>query len=135
MRARATANLRGSAGQRTAALRAYTEGVNAGLAGLHVRPWPYLLLGPAPEPWRMEDSALAGYAMYFDMQDADGSRELALWTLQQTLPPALFALLSHGGTRWDAPREVCAISDYVLPRTTHADLLRLSSPPRWPGHG
>src|SRR3546814_1892438 len=56
MRARATANLRGIAGQRTAALRASTEGVNAGLAGLHVRPWPYLLLGQAPEPWRMEAS-------------------------------------------------------------------------------
>src|SRR3546814_4027355 len=105
MRARATANLRGIAGQRTAALRAYTEGVNAGLAGLHVRPWPYLLLGQAPEPWRMEDSALAGYAMYFDLQDADGSRELALWKLQQHLPPALFALLAHGGTSWDAPLE------------------------------
>src|SRR3546814_122968 len=63
MRARATANLRGIAGQRTAALRAYTEGVNAGLAGLHVRPWPYLLLGQAPEPWRTEDSALPVFAV------------------------------------------------------------------------
>ncbi|HEY9541866.1 MAG TPA: penicillin acylase family protein, partial [Luteimonas sp.] len=128
MRARATANLRGIAGQRTAALRAYTEGVNAGLAGLHVRPWPYLLLGQAPEPWRMEDSALAGYAMYFDLQDADGSRELALWKLQQHLPPALFALLAHGGTSWDAPLEGGAIGDAVLPGPDQVDLRRLSAP-------
>src|SRR3546814_228281 len=128
MRARATANLRGIAGQRTAALRAYTEGVNAGLAGLHVRPWPYLLLGQAPEPWRMEDSALAGYAMYFDLQDADGSRELALWKLQQHLPPALFALLAHGGTSWDAPLEGGAIGDAVLPGPDQVDLRRLPAP-------
>src|SRR5690606_27239124 len=128
MRARATANLRGIAGQRTAALRAYTEGVNAGLAGLHARPWPYLLLGQAPEPWRMEDSALAGYAMYFDLQDADGSRELALWKLQQHLPPALYALLTHDGTRWDAPLQGGAIGDAILPGPDELDLRRLPAP-------
>lgn len=130
MRARATADLRGIAGQRTTALRAYTEGVNAGLAGLHARPWPYLLLRQAPEPWRMEDSALAGYAMYFDLQDADGSRELALWRLQQHLPPALYALLSHGGTSWDAPLQGDAIGDAVLPGPDEVDLRALPAPAR-----
>src|SRR3546814_19560814 len=95
MRARATASLRGIAGQRTAALRAYADGVNAGLAGLHVRPWPYLLLGQAPEPWRMEDSALASYAMYLDLQDADGTRAPALWTLPHNSPPTPFPRLAH----------------------------------------
>src|SRR3546814_11389386 len=64
IRARATANLRGIAGQRTAALRAYAEGVNAGIAGLHVRHWHYLLLGPAPETWPIGESLLGGYDMY-----------------------------------------------------------------------
>src|SRR3546814_3607750 len=76
----------------------------------------------------MEDSALAGYAMYFDLQDADGSRELALWKLQQHLPPALFALLAHGGTSWDAPLEGGAIGDAVLPGPDQVDLRRLSAP-------
>src|SRR3546814_12393230 len=76
----------------------------------------------------MEASALAGYAMYFDLQDADGSRELALWKLQQHLPPALFALLAHGGTSWDAPLEGCAIGDAVLPGPDQVDLRRLPAP-------
>ncbi|MFC3717268.1 penicillin acylase family protein [Luteimonas soli] len=130
MRARATANLRDIAGDQASALRAYTEGVNAGLAGLRAHPWPYLLLGQAPEPWRMEDSALAGYAMYFDLQDADGSRELALWKLQQHLPPALYALLAHGGTSWDAPLQGGAIGDAVLPGPDEVDLRGLPAPAR-----
>src|SRR3546814_1204066 len=75
----------------------------------------------------MEDSALAGYAMYFDLQDADGSRELALWKLQQHLPPALFALLAHGGTSWGAPLEGGAIGDAVLPASAQVALRRLSA--------
>ena len=35
-------------------LRAYTEGVNAGLAALWVRPPEYLALRAAPQPWREE---------------------------------------------------------------------------------
>ena len=40
-------------------------------AASSVRPWPYLLLRTQPEPWRLADSALTGYAMYFDLQDAE----------------------------------------------------------------
>src|SRR5690606_23648979 len=63
MRARTVAQLATISGDRMAALQAYTEGVNAGLAALQARPWPYLLLRQSPRPWRVEDSALAGYAM------------------------------------------------------------------------
>ncbi|MBS0660549.1 MAG: penicillin acylase family protein [Verrucomicrobia bacterium] len=48
-------------------VRAYTEGVNAGLAALRVRPWEYLLLRTAPRPWTAEDTLLVGYAMHFDL--------------------------------------------------------------------
>src|SRR3546814_2091331 len=51
-----------------------------------------------------------------------------LWKLQQHLPPALFALLAHGGTSWDAPLEGGAIGDAVLPGPDQVDLRRLSAP-------
>jgi penicillin G amidase len=130
MRARATEYLRVVAGDRLASLRAYTEGVNAGLATLHARPWPYLLLQQSPRPWRLEDSALAGYAMYFDLQDADGGRELALWKLRQHLPPPLYALLAREGTRWDAPLQGGALGDAALPGPEQVDLRKLPMPDR-----
>src|SRR5690606_7023668 len=95
MRARVEADLDAIAGSNLPQLRAYTDGVNAGLADLRVRPWPYLLLRRQPEPWLAADSALAGYAMYFDLQDSSNARELALWKLRPHLPPALFELLTH----------------------------------------
>lgn len=128
MRARAVEYLGAVAGDRLASLRAYTEGVNAGLAALQARPWPYLLLQQSPQPWRMEDSALAGYAMYFDLQDADGSRELGLWKLRRHLPPALYALLAHDGTRWDAPLAGGALGDATLPGPAQVDLRKLPMP-------
>ncbi|TWH15353.1 penicillin amidase [Pseudoxanthomonas taiwanensis J19] len=79
LRARVEARLDAFAGTRMPQLQAYTEGVNAGLEALPVRPWPYLLLRQPPRPWQPADTALAGYAMYFDLQDAENRRELALW--------------------------------------------------------
>ncbi|MCD7098985.1 penicillin acylase family protein [Stenotrophomonas sp. MMGLT7] len=122
MRARASANLAGFAGARMQELQAYSDGVNAGLAALRVRPWPYLLLRRAPAPWRPEDSALAGYAMYFDLQDAGNRRELALDALRRALPPALFELLAHDGSSWDAPLQGPVRGDAVLPGADEVDL-------------
>lgn len=110
-------------------LEAYVEGVNAGLDGLDVRPWPYLVLRQVPEQWRIEDSALVGYAMYFDLQDAANARELALWEMQPHLPPALWDLLTHAGSRWDAPLAGEAMGDAVLPDATALDLRLLAKPP------
>lgn len=128
MRARVEANLESIAGERMPQLRAYADGVNAGLADLRVRPWPYLLLGQSPQPWTPADSALTGYAMYFDLQDADNTRELALWRLRPHLPPALFALLTRDGTRWDAPLMGRPRGDAVLPDAATVDLRRLPAP-------
>lgn len=128
MRARAVADLDAIAGDRLPQLRAYTEGVNAGLAGLRVRPWPYLLLRQSPRAWTPADSALVGFAMYFDLQDSSNARELALWKLRARLPPALSALLSRDGTRWDAPLAGTARGDAPLPTAAQVDLRRLPAP-------
>ena len=115
MRARVMANLDAFAGDKVAQLQAYTDGVNAGLDDLKVRPWPYLLLRQQPRRWELADSALTGYAMYFDLQDSQNTRELALWKIKPHVPPALFALLTRDGTEWDAPLFGEARGNAVLP--------------------
>ena len=98
LRARIEASLPVVAGARMPQLVAYTEGVNQGLASLRGKPWPYLLLRTEPRRWQPADTALAGYAMFFDLQDESNSRELALWKIRQVLPPALYALVAADGT-------------------------------------
>ena len=128
MRARITRNLDAVLGDKRPMAQAYVDGVNAGLAALKVRPWPYLLLRTQPEPWQLGDSALVGYAMYFDLQDADNARELAMWRIKPHLPPALYALLAHDGTSWDAPLAGTPRGDAVLPNAATLDLRQLPMP-------
>ncbi|MEO5962250.1 MAG: penicillin acylase family protein, partial [Thermomonas sp.] len=130
LRARAVRNLETIIGDKHALLQAYTDGVNSGLADLEVRPWPYLLLRQQPAQWLPVDAALAGYAMYFDLQGsaATNTRELALSRIRQHVPPALFALLTRDGTTWDAPLMGGARGDAVLPTAEQLDLRRLPMP-------
>jgi len=130
LRARTEANLAAVAGARMDQLTAYTEGVNAGLASLHRKPWPYLLLRTEPKPWAPADTALAGDAMFFDPQDDSNSRELALWKIRQYLPPELYALVAADGTEWDAPLIGAARGNVRLPGPRELDLRRLPMPER-----
>lgn len=127
MRARVDRSLDTIFGRQRAVAQAYVDGVNAGLAELAVRPWPYLLLRVQPQPWTLADSALTGYAMYFDLQDSGNARELALWRMQAHLPPALFELLAHDGSSWDAPLSGPTRGDAVLPGADEVDLRTLAS--------
>ena len=124
LRARVTAHLEAALGGRGAVAQAYADGVNEGLDALHVRPWPYLLLRQRPRAWRVEDAALVGYAMYYDLQDATGKRERALANVLPHLPPALRTLVLRDGTSWDAPLEGAARGDAVLPGAGDVDLHR-----------
>lgn len=128
MRARVDASLDGFAGDRMPQLEAYADGVNQGLGALKTRPWPYLLLRQSPRPWEVADSALAGYAMYFDLQDADNVRELGLWKIRRQVPPALYSLLTHDGTEWDAPLQGEPRGNAVLPTADQLDLRTLPMP-------
>ncbi len=127
-RARALGNLIGIAGDKMPQLQAYTEGVNAGLSDLRVRPWPYLLLQAKPEPWQLSDTALAGYAMFFDLQGGSNERELALWRIKQVVPAALYKLIAADGTEWDAPLEGAPRGNVALPDVATLDLRKLPAP-------
>ncbi len=91
-------------------LRAYAEGVNAGLAALWVRPPEYVALRAAPRPWREEDSVLVVFSMYQALQDMEGWEETQQYVLQKALPAEALAFFVPAGTEWDA-----ALDDSILP--------------------
>lgn len=122
LRARTVENLDTALGSKRAVVQAYRDGVNAGLAALPVRPWPYLLLRQQPRPWELEDSVLTGLAMYADLQDPTNTRELALARVREVVPPALYALLAHDGSEWDAPLFGQPRGNAVLPDAATLDL-------------
>jgi len=108
-------------------LQAYADGVNAGLAALSARPFEYAVLTSTPAPWRAEDSVLAIYAMYFDLQDPEARREQRIHILRELLPEPLSAFLTAPGTDWDAPLDGSAVAQPSLPAAEHYDLRTRSS--------
>ncbi len=84
-----------------AILDAYTRGVNAGLVNLGARPFEYWPLRKTPDPWKPEDSLLAAFAMYFNLQDS-GDSELSRLLMQEALNPEAYTFLAENGSPWDA---------------------------------
>ncbi|HEY9142700.1 MAG TPA: penicillin acylase family protein [Arenimonas sp.] len=128
LRARLREHLAETTGDRLPALEAYRDGVNAGVLALDGTPWPYLLLRADPQPWTVEDTALAGYAMFFDLQDESNSRELALWRIREVLPAPLYELVATDGSEWDAPLFGEARGNPTLPGADEVDLRTLPMP-------
>lgn len=126
LRARTDAHLAEAMGDQADVLQAYVDGVNQGVGALRVRPWPYLLLRQQPAAWSRTDSILTGLAMYADLQDPTNENELAMRRIRSAVPLALYALLSHDGSEWDAPLFGDARGNAVLPA---ADALDLRSAP------
>ena len=116
-RARAQAAVARLPADQRAVLEAYVVGANAGLEALGARPFEYLALRQAPEPWRAEDSILAAYAMALDLQFDGGwggwSWRGRRWTTPS--PPPLVAFLSPRGDVWDAPIVGDSLSTPPLP--------------------
>lgn len=121
LRARIHAELEHGPADQREQLQAYVAGVNAGLEALDSRPWAYWLLRAQPDPWREEDSLLAGLAMFFDLQDSQNRRELGLLQLRAHRPDALLDLLAAPGSAHDAPLFGDAL-DTIAPATLLAAL-------------
>lgn len=79
-------------------LRAYAEGVAAGLEALGTRPPEYWLLRQRPEPWQPEDSVLVLHRMGIELSDPEANQEADLAIAQQVLPPAAFAFYVRADT-------------------------------------
>ena len=123
-RHRATQALAAAPPEDRALIAAYTAGVNAGLAALAAPPFEYLLLRLAPEPWRAEDTPLAVYAMYLNLQSQQWLRESTRGLLHDRLPPALAGFLDPPGTEWDAPLRGEAFPSPPPPDSEMFDLRR-----------
>ncbi|WP_240753869.1 penicillin acylase family protein [Natronospirillum operosum] len=81
----------------------YVEGVNAGLQELRSQPFEYWLLGTEPESWQAEDTYLALYSMYLDLQPNWAQQEVSRATMRDLLPADWFDFLQPDGGEWDAP--------------------------------
>lgn len=81
----------------------YTAGVNDGLRSLRARPFEYWLLRTQPVPWRAEDTLLAVYAMYFDLQYEQVRRVLSRAALRERVSAGQLAFLLPQTSHWDAP--------------------------------
>jgi penicillin amidase len=87
------------------ALRAYVAGVNEGLRKLSVRPFEYLLLLAAPEPWSEDDSMLVNTAMYLLLQQRGMHPELARDLLQRQYGEEFADFIQGSRSEWDAPMQ------------------------------
>ncbi|WP_088329164.1 penicillin acylase family protein [Lacimicrobium sp. SS2-24] len=86
-----------------AILQAYSKGVNQGIEALSAKPFEYYLLQAELQPWKEEDTLLALYSMYLDLQYHDGRRDLSLDLMKRHLAGDLYDFLHPDGSRWDAP--------------------------------
>lgn len=96
-----------------ALLQSYTQGVNASLQAMEYRPFEYVLLNQTPAAWRIQDSLMVIFSMFFDLTDETGQLDRDLATLHQALPPSLFDFLTHDGSEWDAALDN---SHYAMPQ-------------------
>jgi penicillin amidase len=84
-------------------LKAYADGVNAGLNALDAPPFEYLVLSATPEPWQPEDSILTVLAMFNTLQGRQATFERSHGALRDTLPEPMFRFLSTVGSEWETP--------------------------------
>lgn len=105
------------------ALDRYRDGVNAGLADLHEKPWEYLLLHAKPQPWRAEDGLLLLAAMYLDLNGhGHDTRELDIARMRAVLPASLVDFLLAPDPDWEAPLSGALSPPPVLPDAGVFDL-------------
>ena len=108
-----------------ALLEAYAVGVNAAAASLGARPFEYLLLGQAPEPWRAEDSILVVYAMWIDLQGLDAHNEQRRGRLAAVLPESVYLFLVEPEPSGEAALDGSLLPQMPMPTAEQYDLRKL----------
>ena len=124
-RARAATMLANMPAQDRSFIDRYVAGVNDGLNALRARPFEYALTGTMPRAWTAEDSLLAVWAIFFDLQGGQEARELARGWLRAHTNPAQLAFLLPESTQFDAPLDAGEIAPAAAPLPP--------APPAWWG--
>jgi penicillin G amidase len=109
---------------RLALIRAYSEGVNSGLAALGSKPWEYYFLRSEPRPWSPEDCFLVDYAMTLDLQEGTGRFVRSLSALRDELGPASLAFFAPLSTPADAALDGSLSAAAPIPPPSEVDLRR-----------
>ena len=94
---------------------AYVAGVNRGLADLPGRPFEYWLLRTSPRPWQTEDSVLAVFAMYLNLQPATPRYELDVARAEKAVGPEMAAFLYPITNELDAPIDGSKLPEPPMP--------------------
>jgi penicillin amidase len=109
-----------------ALLEAYAGGVNAGIESLQARPFEYLLIGQAPEPWRAEDSILVVHAMWLDLQGLVAARdELRRDRLAAVMPEVAYRFLLAPEPAAEAALDGSRLPRMPIPTAEEYDLRKL----------
>ncbi len=125
LRAVARASLAAAPAEQRALIDAYTAGVNAGLGSLRARPFEYLVLRSAPEPWRAEDSVLTTLAMFLQLQEADGHTKIERGLVRDALPAVAARFIYAASPDWEATLDDSGGAPPVVPAATDYDLARV----------
>ena len=124
-RARADALLAQMPADDRAFLDRYVAGVNDGLGSLGARPFEYALTGTSPRPWQAADSLLVAFAMYFDLQGMQETREVARGWVAEHSDSAQLAFLLPASSVFDAPLDAESVAARPAPIP--------AAPPAWWG--
>lgn len=92
-------------------LTQYTKGVNAGASSLSFKPFEYILTSSEFAPWRAEDSLLASYSMYIDLQLAQTEMDFRLSALKELFGEDMHQFFTETST-YQAP-----IDSSIIPLT------------------
>ncbi|GGB19059.1 penicillin acylase [Sphingomonas metalli] len=114
-RARARGIVARMAPAERALLDRYVAGVNRGLGDLSATPFEYALLRAEPAPWRAEDTVLAVFAMYLNLQPSLPKTELFRARAARRGGRAFADLLYPSATPLDAPIDGSRLSLPPLP--------------------
>ncbi len=103
-------------------INAYTTGVNEGLTDLKSKPFEYWLLNVEPELWMNEDSLLAVFSMYMDLNDNEFKLDDTKGFLSRLTTSDVVEFLSPLRTRWDSSLVPMDLPTPVTPNSSLVDL-------------
>lgn len=132
-RARAEKAYQALPADQQALLQAYANGVNSGLTELSAKPFEYYLLNKDPSPWLPEESFLAVYAMYMDLQHEMGLYERSIAIMQEQLPADWFEFLrpqavANAEQSWESPIAGTHQHSLSIPSTPWQSVVKMDSP-------
>ena len=108
--------------EQRALVTAYAAGVNAGLGSLRARPFEYLLLRVAPQPWRPEDMVLVALAMFIDLQQADAHTLIQRGLVREALPEPAARFVLAAASDWEATLDGSVSEPPLAPAAADYDL-------------